>query len=142
MDFSSIREQLELVEAADGEYDAERAPDPATWLSLDESERLAAIEKAHRQAAATHPAMPNRRLHALIHLVVENQIASGEPAEVKKTLRRLMDQGLSRHAALHALGSVVSGWMFDTVKKQQPLDLKRSLSDLDRLQAEDWSFAR
>jgi hypothetical protein len=142
MDFSGIREQLELVEAADGQYDAERAPDPATWLSLDESERLAAIEKAHRQAAATHPAMPNRRLHALIHLVVENQLAAGEPAEVKKTLRRLMDQGLSRHAALHALGSVVSGWMFDTLKKQQPIDLQRSLSDLDRLQAQDWSFAR
>lgn len=140
MDFTSVREQLDLVGADDGRYVAERAPDPATWLSLDESERLAAIEGAHRHAAAGHPAMPNRRLHALLHLVVENQLAAGEPAEVKQTLRRLMDQGLSRHAALHALGTVVAGSIFDTVKQQQPCDRKRFLAELDRLQAQDFRF--
>ena len=140
VDFSSVREQLDLVDAADGRYDADRAPDPATWLDLDESERLAAIEGAHHHAAAGHPAMPNRRLHALLHMVVENQLAAGEPAEVKQTLRRLMDQGLSRHAALHALGTVVAGSMFDTVKQQQPFHRARFLADLDRLHAQDFGF--
>lgn len=140
MDFTSVREQLDLVGADDGRYVAERAPDPATWLSLDERERLAAIEGAHRHAAAGHPAMPNRRLHALLHMVVENQLAAGEPAEVKQTLRRLMDQGLSRHAALHALGTVVASSMFDTVKQKQPYDRARFLADLDRLHAQDFGF--
>lgn len=83
MDFSRVREQLDLLDSADGEYDAERAPDPTLWLSLEESERLAAIQRAHRHPAASHPAIPNRRLHAVIHLIVENQLAAGEPAEVE-----------------------------------------------------------
>jgi hypothetical protein len=45
-------------------------------------------------------------VHAALHAVVESQIA-GEMAAVAKTVARLCTEGLTRHEALHAVGSVL-----------------------------------
>jgi hypothetical protein len=57
--------------------------------------------------AADGVKLPNARLHAALHVVVENQVAEGYPAVVR-ALERLAGQGLVRHAALHAIGNVVA----------------------------------
>lgn len=81
-------------------YDPERAPKAAEWLALDEQERIALAEKYHRVARIK---MPNVKMHAIAHAVVENQIAEGyEP--VVRAMTRLISTGLSRHDALHAIG--------------------------------------
>lgn len=88
-------------------YDADSAPAAAAWLEAAEPERLAAIE-AHHAELRTHPPTPKPRLHATLHLVVENQLAEGKPPEVSAAIERLVNGGLSRHDAVHAVAFVVS----------------------------------
>jgi hypothetical protein len=51
------------------------------------------------------------------HVVVENQVALGEVMRVPETLERLLDEGLDRHEAVYAIGSVLMEIMLDTVDK-------------------------
>jgi hypothetical protein len=84
-------------------YEPDHAPEAVAWLALDESERIERITAYHAAAGITPP---NARLHAALHAVVENQIA-GEMAAVAETVARLGTEGLTRHEALHAVGSVL-----------------------------------
>ena len=84
-------------------YDPESAPDPAEWLGLEESERVILVASFHRRAKIQ---LPDAQIHAAIHSVVENQLAE-ELQTVRETLERLMTEGLSRHDAIHAVGSVL-----------------------------------
>lgn len=53
-------------------YNPEIAPIPAAWLALDESERIELCIAFHKK---TKEKPPNLKLHAIIHAVVENQLA-------------------------------------------------------------------
>lgn len=86
------------------DYDPEEAPPPAEWLGMEEGERTALVEAYHRRQRIQ---LPQPRLHAAIHVVVENQVALGETAVID-ALARLQAQGLTRHDAVHALGQVVA----------------------------------
>jgi hypothetical protein len=86
------------------EYDPLKAPDAKAWLAMDESERLALIEIFHAEANIE---LPNELLHATTHCVVENQAALGVETPVRKTLFRLMREGVDRHEAIHAVGWVL-----------------------------------
>ena len=77
-------------------YDPLRTPDPAQWLELDESERTRLVQQYHRRARIR---LPNATLHAVFHVVVENQVAEGTETPVLETLARLMSAGLDRHQA-------------------------------------------
>ncbi len=90
------------------DYDAERAPDPVAWAAAPEADRLAAVEAHHRTLAGPHPAVRQPRVHAAIHLVVEDQLASGKPPEARRAMDRLVRAGLPRHEAIHAIASVVA----------------------------------
>ncbi len=94
-------------------YDAMQPPDVEEWLSLDELERMRLVSAHHKMIR--DPA-PNPRLHATIHVVVENQLAERIPA-VEKTLSRLMAEGLDRHDAIHAIGSVVAEQVWDILRE-------------------------
>lgn len=48
------------------------------------------------------------RLHLAVHVVVETQIAEGRPAQVRESLARLIERGLGRHEAIHAIGEVAA----------------------------------
>lgn len=85
-------------------YDPDRAPDGAAWLALSEDARLQLVRDHHDRERVK---LPNARLHAAIHVVVENQIALGEQA-VRETVARLQAKGLTRHDALHRIGEVVT----------------------------------
>ena len=94
-------------------YDANREPDPNAWLELDEGARIDHVVQYHRRH---RPRTPRIRLHATFHVVVENQIAAQEPVVVD-TLNRLRGEGLSRHEAVHAIGSVLAAQVYDILKR-------------------------
>jgi hypothetical protein len=91
-------------------YDANERPHSATWLELDENERIDAVMDYHRQAGVK---LEDLKLHAITHVVVENQVALGEPTSVPATLNRLVAEGLDRHEAIHAIGSILMSIVFD-----------------------------
>jgi hypothetical protein len=91
-------------------YDPDVPPSPPEWLALDEAVRLELV-MAHHANAGTR--LPNVRLHAAIHVVVENQVALRDPAAVGETLTRLQHEGLSRHDAIHAVGATVTELLLD-----------------------------
>jgi len=118
-------------------YDPEQPPNPEAWLALDESERIRLVERYHRQAGFE---LPNARLHATIHAVIENQLARGDPAAAPRALQRLRREGLTRHEALHAIGSVLAQHICNVL---QPGEVTgdaqaRYAADLEALTADLW----
>src|SRR5258708_3431519 len=96
------------------QYDATEQPNPKIWLELDETERIDLVIDYHCHIGAQ---LETPELHAVAHVVVENQVALGEVTPVPETLERLLDEGLDRHEAVHAIGSVIMEIMLDTVDK-------------------------
>lgn len=91
-------------------YDPLNAPDPDEWQSMDETELMILVVDHHREEGVE---LPNEQVHAIIHVVVENQIAMGDEIPVGATLKRLIGEGLDRHEAIHAVGGVLVGFMHD-----------------------------
>jgi|SRR5215813_5133949 len=118
-------------------YDPDKQIDPEEWMALDDDERGYLVENYHTKKRFK---MPNLKLHAIIHVVVENQIALGDAVPAKRALARLMRQGLSRHNAVHAIGSVLASHIFDLMK-HGPVSADPSADysrQLEKLNAEDW----
>ena len=92
------------------DYDPDRSPDAKTWLASDEGERITLVSDYHRRQGISAP-----DLHAVIHVVVENQLALGD-AVVVATLGRLVAEGLSRHDAIHAIGSVLAEYLYELLR--------------------------
>ena len=120
-------------------YDPDQGPDVAAWLAADESERIAAVERFHQPLGM---APPQARLHAAIHVVVETQLVLPEP-DVVAALERLQDQGLTRHDAIHAIGTIVSDVIFEALRAtstpDQPERFGASyLERVRQLTADDW----
>ncbi len=122
-------------------YDPQRAPDPKTWLALDEEERIVLVLQYHRRARVR---VPNSRLHATIHVIVENQVALGDEIPVRRTLERLRAEGLDRHDAVHAIGSVTAKHIYDLLKEGPPAGDPNEpyWAELENLTAEGWRHGR
>jgi hypothetical protein len=118
-------------------YDFLSAPDPDEWLSTDEHERIALVMECHRDARVK---LPNERIHAVIHVVVENQIALGDELPVQATLERLINEGLDRHDAIHAVGSVLVRFMHDLLGEGDaaPSANEKFYEELKNLKAAEW----
>lgn len=120
------------------QYDPELPPNPLEWLALDEQERIQLAE-AHHLAARVK--LPNTKIHAVFHVIVENQIAEGLESVVR-AMERLMTDGLSRHDALHAIGSVLAEHLFEASKTKDK-DFANSAqahydAAVERLSAKSW----
>lgn len=119
-------------------YDPETTPNAEDWLALDEMERVHLVKRYHQ---AQRERMPNLPLHAMFHVVVENQLAEAYAPAVR-AMARLMAEGLSRHDAVHAIGSVVASFIYHASKTDAArLDgdpNARIEADLDRLTAATW----
>jgi len=118
-------------------YDPDRAPDPELWLALDESERIDAVDAYHRRVEER---VPDHLLHAAFHTIVETQLAMAMPA-VTDALVRLRADGLSRHDAVHAIGSVLAAEMFELMQPDAPPDVDvnaRYEAALRELTAASW----
>ena len=113
------------------------SPDPEEWLALGEQERIDLARDYHRKA---HIRLPNAKVHATVHAIVETQIALGDETPARRTTQRLMDAGLDRHEAIHAIGWVLIQFMSDLMETAQ-LDTDPNapyFAALERLTAEDW----
>ena len=118
-------------------YDPEVRPSAAAWLAIDEAERIALVESFHRQHRIR---VPRLTLHATIHVVVENQIALGEAAVIE-ALARLQAEGLTRHDAMHAVGTVLTGQIYELLKSPSAETSDPNAPYFDRLRrltAADW----
>jgi len=118
-------------------YNPRKKPDSDQWLALDEDERILLIEAFHERERVN---LPNVRLHALFHAVIENQLASGDPPQAVDTLERLLGEGLDRHEAIHAIGSVLSEVMYNAMKNpSQKVDSTQAyIEGLNDLTVEKW----
>ena len=117
-------------------YDPD-APGSSDWLETDEVERIERVASYHRRHKVS---LPNAQLHAVIHVVVENQLALGETVVVE-TLARLQKEGLSRHDALHAIGSVLAADLYELMQdgtKATDGAYRGYLESLQKLTARNW----
>ena len=106
------------------------------WLALDESERKRLVERYHRRHQIR---LPNETVHALIHVIVENQVALGDTFAARAVLLRLMAEGLDRHEAIHAIGSVLAEQLFAALREEGGADPNAQyVEKLNRLTAESW----
>ncbi len=117
-------------------YDPSVAPDAAAWLAMDEGERLELVRDYHRRLRIT---LQSLEAHAVAHAVIENQLAEGL-APATNALRRLLAEGLDRHEAVHALGTVLMQHIWDLANKPRGDGDPHApyLAALDKLTAESW----
>jgi hypothetical protein len=98
------------------QYDPHEHINSDAWLALDESERMQLVTRYHRRQRIR---LPNETIHAVVHVIVENQVALGDEFPAKAVLLRLMKEGLDRHEAIHAIGSVLSEEFFVAMSGQE-----------------------
>lgn len=118
-------------------YDPLTPPDPLNWLDLDELERIIIVEEYHNRKNIK---LPNERLHATLHVIVENQIAM-EVEPVVATLNRLHVEGLDRHQVIHAIGTVLADNIFAVLQGGMGADAEPDseyFEKLDKLTAESF----
>jgi hypothetical protein len=120
-------------------YDPLIPPDLEHWQALGERRQVRLVEDYHRRDRIP---LPNLKVHAVFHVVVENQIALGDETPVRRTVERLMSEGLDRHDAIHAVGSVLAGHVHDVLHgpelKAGEDPNKQYYSELEKLTAEEW----
>lgn len=117
-------------------YNPNVPPNASDWLEIDEPEQIGLVA-AYHAAERTPPA--NAQMHALIHVVVENQLAEGIDV-AGEALTRLMDEGLDRHEAIHAIGSVLVKHLRDLMMESAPGSRphERYFEDLRALNRSSW----
>jgi hypothetical protein len=118
-------------------HDPDTSLNATDWLETDEGERIELVSSYHRRKKSR---LPNAQLHSVIHVVVENQLALGE-AIVIETLARLQGEGLSRHDALHAVGSVLAADLYELMQESSEATgdaYRRYLERLQELTPEKW----
>jgi hypothetical protein len=94
-------------------YHPDRSQNATWWCALTEEERIDFVRDHHRRAGVQ---LPNAKLHAVTHVVIENQVLLGDETPVASALERLMHEGLSRHDAIHAIGSVLAPVIFEILR--------------------------
>lgn len=140
-----VSSALEQAEENVLEYDPFAEPDPDQWLALDEKERIDLVMAYHRRAGIR---LPRAKTHAMFHVIVESQIADAE-LPVRGTVERLMAEGLDRHQAIHAVGSVLAAHMYDLMHNFEEAGAKPGkgsgehpnlayFAELEALTAEQW----
>jgi hypothetical protein len=104
-------------------YDPAVAPESAEWLEMDEDERILRIKHYHRRASL--PANDDE-LHAIMHGMVENQLARGWPEVTKRTMARLMTGACpSRRDSCSRLGARQTGLRGDDCRKASSVPGRR-----------------
>jgi hypothetical protein len=117
-------------------YDPMLEPDPEQWEALDQDERINMVMEYHQEAGIEPP---NEYSHAVLHVVVENQIALGDETPVEAAFHRLLDQNLDRHDAIHAIASVLVSQICELMHGE---DSGRGndeyYAEIEKLTAEKW----
>jgi alpha-beta hydrolase superfamily lysophospholipase len=118
------------------EYDPKTQPDARIWLDLDERERIHAVEEFHRNAKIK---LPNLKVHAVFHTVVENQLAEAlDP--IVRAMVRLRKEGLSRHDSIHAIATILAEHMHDLFNDKATAENSQTIyyAAIEKLDAQSW----
>ena len=120
-----------------GFYSPNTPPDPEEWLSIDDSEKQVIVEAGLQAIEAGIG--EGFTFHCVTHIIVENQVAAND-ADVPtgQVIDSLMEQGLDRHEAIHAVGSVIMTTMHSMVQKKEVFDPAANAADMWALNADDW----
>jgi hypothetical protein len=78
---------------------------------------------------------PDKTLNRIILEVVDKQIRQHNPPATKKTLDRLVREGIAEGEARRLIGCVVASEMFDVLREQKPFDEARFAKALEKLPA-------
>lgn len=117
-------------------YNPMNDPDAQWWLALEEDERIAAVLEYHKQAEID---LPDDYAQALLHVVVENQVAMGEAVPTEAVLRRLIDESLDRHDAVHAIASILVNHIHELLQGDDAaVSNDDYYAELGKLTAEKW----
>lgn len=118
-------------------YDPLHSPNPDEWLALEETTRIILVLEYHTKSGEE---MKSDHVHAVIHTVVENQVALGDKYPVKNAIERLMDEGLDRHDAIHAVGSVLAKYLWEvgTGRNKSENFSDEYFEEVSRLTAQKW----
>ncbi len=117
-------------------YDPDVAPPPAAWLAAEEETRIDAILAYH--VANDEDLTEADEVHAGMHDICENQLAAGHPPETAAALARLIAAGVTRHDAIHAIGSVLAAELHAIVTKRRAYDHASVARGLAALRPSDW----
>ncbi len=119
-------------------YDPTIVPVPKTWLALSEHRRIDLVVAYHKKQKHK---LPSIKAHAVIHVVIENQIA-GNLEAVVDAMKRLSLQGLDRHDSIHAIGSVLGEHIHDILQpgNSDSAEVKnaRYVAAVSRLTVQQW----
>jgi hypothetical protein len=125
-------------------YDPSHAPDPKEWSALTEDRQLHLVRRYHEREE-DFPADVDEELHAVCHATIGNQVALGDETPVAATLERLVDEGLTRHGAIHAIAGVLMEHIWEQQRAfeegQAPEDLTFSedyFEAVENLTAQQW----
>lgn len=118
------------------QYDPETPPEPEEWLALAPEARRRLVEDYYARAAGFGGSL---EVHARVHATIETQLAE-QITPVKAAFMRLRDNGLTRHEALRAIGSVLARRIR---RIENPEDLtshanREYFSALEMLTADAW----
>ena len=107
------------------------------WDLLSEDERVSVVMKFHQEAGIE---LPDENVHALLHVIVENQIVLGDDTPVEAVLQRLIDENLDRHDAVHAIAYVLAEHMFELLRGEDATPGNDEYyAELKNLTAERWT---
>ena len=118
-------------------YDPHNPPNINEWQTLPELEQIDLVLEYHRSKKIE---LPSEMLHATIHVTVENQIALSNELPVEAKLNQLMQEGLDRHEAVHAIGSVLAEHIYGMLSEDSKLDDPNVAyhEELEPLTAKSW----
>lgn len=122
------------------DYNASTPPNPKDWLAMDESQRLDLlynfVEK-HENLLEEEA----QRIHAAIHVIVENQLALNTELTIE-TYNRLKRQGLDRHEIIHAIGAVIFEDIFEIMNNDIENPFEKYKLRLKKLTAKRWKMGK
>lgn len=116
-------------------YDPDVAPLPAAWLAMSDASRRTAAALAHEGPPdALHPPHLPRGLHFGLHAAAETLLAQDHAAALR-TLTRMTEQGVRRHAVLHMVMDVLARHL---ARAGEGFDEGAFAAALDALDAGAW----
>jgi len=109
-------------------YNAAVGPKPKRWLAADGRQKQKAVLRYHRRVGQ---GAPDPQAHANIHVMVEDQLATGDGKPPAEMLRGMMQDGRGRHNAVHAMGVIEAGyaWAMQANRDAATTDPRAALSD-------------